>query len=140
VKKVCRTCSAVERDGHWADDPAGAKALRADGGAQLVTCPGCDRIARRRVDGVVVLTSPMLDQHRDEALNLIRNVAERRHKSDVAARIVDIEEAPGRLTVTTTCRHLAERIGKEFEKAHSGSLDIRWPKGEEFVRVSWKRA
>lgn len=138
MTRICRDCDAIEIDGHWTHD-ADALSVAKRKGTDTALCPGCDRVAKHRIDGVVTLTSGMLDEHREDALNLIRNVARRRQGSDVAARIASMEEHPGEIVVTTTDRHLAERIGKEFEKAFAGDLDIQWPKGEEFVRVFWRR-
>jgi NMD protein affecting ribosome stability and mRNA decay len=139
MTSVCPQCSAVRVQGHWSYDDRVLAATLKSGDFESVLCPGCERLAKHRVDGVVTLRSPLLDEHREEALNLIHNVAQKRLAHSVAARIAQIEEGPGEIRVATTEQHLAERIGKEFEKAYSGDLEIQWPKGEEFVRVTWAR-
>lgn len=102
-------------------------------------CPGCERIEKRRVDGIVILQGDFLKRHREDAVNLIHNIAEKRRLKNIAARIFDLVETEGGITVETTDRHLAESIGKEFEKAFHGHLDIQWLKKEEFARVIWRR-
>jgi NMD protein affecting ribosome stability and mRNA decay len=109
-------------------------------GVKELLCPGCERIERRRVDGIVNLQGDFLKEHKHEAMNLIKNVAEKKKRKNVAARIFRIEESVDGIHVETTDRSLAERIGKEFEKAFSGSLDISWLKSEDFVRVNWQRS
>ena len=136
---ICPRCSAVRAAGHWVHDDDRLNEAKRDEGSDSVLCPGCDRLAKHRVDGVVTLRSRMLTEHREEAMNLIHNVADRA-SGNIAARIVDIEDHGAEIQVTTTDQHLAERIGKEFERAFSGELEIQWPKGEEFVRVLWERA
>lgn len=139
MTKICRQCEAIMTNSHWVYDDIAVSTAKRTHRFEYATCTGCERLAKKRVDGIVTLRSPLLDAHRGDAMNLIHNVAERSHTTNVAARIAGIDERKGQITVTTTDRHLAERIGKEFEKAYSGRLDIKWPKGEEFVRVVWER-
>ncbi len=72
-------------------------------------------------------------------MNLIHNEADKRRHKNVAARVVTVEDDADGLVVQTTEHSLAERIGKEFERAFSGVLNIQWLPKEEFVRVTWTR-
>lgn len=137
--KICERCSAVF-DGHkWYDDPEQHSALAKQAEAHVVLCPGDERIAKRQVDGVVSLKGEFLKDHKDEAINLIRNVSSQHRKRNVAARLLEVKDGDGELTIETTEVTLAERIGKEIEKAFSGDLDIDWLQGASFVRVNWHR-
>ena len=57
----------------------------------------------------------------------------------MAARIFEIKREGDGLVIETTDEHLAERIGKEVEKAFKGDLEFKWQKKDRFVRVSWQR-
>ncbi len=135
---LCPKCHAVFDGEKWGYDLEVYDEWKKKGAKQRL-CPGCERIGRRRVDGVVSLHGDFIKTHKNEAMNLIKNVAEKKRRKNVAARIFKIEEKRDRIEVETTDRSLAERIGKEFEKAFSGSLDISWLKSEDFVRVNWQR-
>lgn len=136
---ICSKCMAVF-DGHkWFYDEGEHEKLMRTKGAQLTLCPGHQRIEKRRIDGVVTLKGGFLELHRAEAINLINNVADQQLHRNVAARIFNISQNGNGITVETTEAHLAERIGKEFERAFNGNLAIQWLQDAEFVRVSWQR-
>ena len=88
---------------------------------------------------MVHLRGDFLDTHKEEAKNLIRSVAQKKLHKNIAARIYHIEEKNGEMVIETTDRVLAERLGKEFEKAFSGHLDIQWQHHSDFARVYWTR-
>ncbi|MHB0976406.1 MAG: BCAM0308 family protein [Candidatus Aquicultorales bacterium] len=135
--KICGRCDAVY-DGHkWVEDHRLHESVLKQ--AELTLCPGDERLEKHRVDGVVKLTGGFLRTHRDEAVNLIHNVSEKHAHRNVASRIVEVKEDDGGITVETTEVTLAERIGKEFEKAFSGDLTINWLRDAAFVRVNWHR-
>lgn len=137
---VCQRCSTFHNGHRWSFDQKELELLKKKKvSLKPGLCPGCERIEKRRVDGVVILKGEFLKNHREEAVNLIKNIAEKRRLKNIAARIFDLVEAEDGITVETTDRHLAESIGKGFERAFHGKLDIQWPKKEEFVRVVWKR-
>lgn len=137
--KICGRCSAVY-DGHkWYDDVDLHSELERGGTAEISLCPGDERLEKRRVDGVVTLNGEFLRKHKTEAVNLIHNISEKHRKRNIAARLLEVKEENGGIVVETTEVTLAEKIGKEFERAFSGSLNIDWLHGAEFVRVNWKR-
>ncbi|MCL5291580.1 MAG: BCAM0308 family protein [Actinobacteria bacterium] len=137
--KICERCTAVF-DGHkWYDDPEKHRALARRGAARVALCPGDERLEKRRVDGVVHLSGGFLRGHKEEAVNLIHNISEKHRHRNVAARLFEVKDADGGITVETTEVTLAEKIGKEFEKAFSGDLNISWLQGADFVRVKWRR-
>jgi len=137
--KICPSCYAVCTDQKWEfDEAARAKAMKRNGWEKHL-CPGCERVAKGQVDGVVYLRGDFLNTHREEAKNLIRSVAQKKLHKNIAARIYHIEEGKDEIVIETTDRVLAERLGKEFEKAYSGHLDIQWQHHSDFARVYWTR-
>ncbi|MGQ9475605.1 MAG: BCAM0308 family protein [Actinomycetota bacterium] len=139
MMKICPSCYAVCEGQKWFfDEEARQKAMRGNGWEKHL-CPGCEKVARGKVDGVVYLKGDFLRMHREEAKSLIRSVAEKKLRKNIAARIAHIEEKDDEIVIQTTDRALAERLGKEFEKAYSGRLDIQWQHGADFARVYWTR-
>ncbi|NPV59705.1 MAG: hypothetical protein HPY75_08580 [Actinobacteria bacterium] len=137
--KICPSCYAVCVDQKWDfNEPAREKAMKGNGWEKHL-CPGCERVARGQVDGVVYLRGDFVARHREEVKNLIRSVAQKKLRKNIAARIYHIEEKKNEIVIETTDRALAERLGKEFEKAYSGHLDIQWQHHSDFARVYWTR-
>lgn len=137
--RICPSCYAVCVDQRWEFDEAIREKAMKSNGWEKHLCPGCERVARGQVDGVVYLRGDFLDAHREEAKNLIRSVAQKKLHKNIAARIYHIEEKKDEIIIETTDRVLAERLGKEFEKAYSGHLDIQWQYHSDFARVYWTR-
>lgn len=137
--KICSRCMAVF-DGHkWFYDEGEHERLARTRRAETTLCPGHERIEKKRIDGVVTLKGDFLKDHYNEALNLINNVADKQLHRNVAARVFNMKQNGDGITVETTEKSLAERIGKEFEKAFNGELVIQWLQDAEFVRVNWQR-
>ena len=139
MMKLCSGCNAVFEGRRWIYNENLHKKLSGKSNVELDLCTGCEKIKKKTIDGVVLIKGDFLKKHEDEALNLIHNIAEKKRKRNVAARIFRMRETPEGFLIETTDRALAELIGKEFEGAFSGKLDIRWPEGEKFVRVNWER-
>jgi hypothetical protein len=139
MDKVCPRCNAVYTNLRWSFNDGLLKELKGRKDVERKLCSGCDKIAKRQVDGIVNLKGWFLLQHKKEVLNLIMRVAEARKRTSIAARIINLDDRRDEVTIETTDRHLAERIGKEVEKAFHGKLDIKWLKKEDFVRVNWHR-
>jgi len=138
--KICPECGAIY-DGHrWVTEPS-KELLRklAKSKKEKALCPGCVRIEKQQVEGVVTLKGAFMDSHLDEVENLVNRVAKNGWHQNVSARIFEIKLEGGGLVIETTDEHLAERIGKEVEKAFKGDLKIKWQKKDRFVRVSWHR-
>jgi NMD protein affecting ribosome stability and mRNA decay len=137
-KVICAKCPAVFDGGRWVFNPHEHLRLK-DIKVKESICPGCKRIERQYIEGVVSLKGEFLRKHKTEALNLIRHIAEDYRSRNVAARIYNLRQEEEGIFVETTDLPLAERIGKEFVRAFSGSLEINWLKDARFVRVTWKR-
>jgi len=138
--KVCPKCGAIWDGERWVPEP-GEALLREFGKKQHCTelCPGDLRIEKKQVEGVVTLKGKFLASHREEINNVVARVARDGRKRNVAARILGTEEQNGNLVIETTDEHLAERMGKEVEKAFKGALEIKWQKKDTFARVTWQR-
>lgn len=137
--KICPRCMAVNDGRKWFYDEGEHARLMRTRRAETTLCPGHQRIAKRRVDGVVTLKGRFLRNHYDEAVNLINNIADRQVHRNVAARVYNLRHDGGEITVETTDKSLAERIGREFERAFNGDLLIQWLQDADFVRVNWER-
>lgn len=137
--KICPRCDAVYQNLRWTFDRALHERLKAQKGAEKKLCPGCERVQKRHVDGIVTLRGKFLLDHKKEVLNLIMRIAHARRKAAVEARILNLVDRSTEVEIQTTDRHLAERIGKGLEKAFHGDMSIKWLKKEEFARIVWKR-
>jgi hypothetical protein len=138
--KICPRCGAVY-DGHkWVPEPDDelVKQVKKKS-AKSELCPGDLRLEKGQVEGVVTLKGSFMREHKDDILNLIGRVERNGRSRNVAARIYEMKEDDGEFSIETTDEHLAERIGKELEKAFKGDLEIKWQEKDRFVRVSWQR-
>lgn len=138
-QKICSQCMAVFDGLKWIYDEGEHSKLMRTKKAEVTLCPGHQRLEKRRVDGVVTLKGEFLVSHYDEAINLINNIADKQQQRNVAALVYNMHKNGDGITVETTDTSLAERIGKEFEKAFNGNLAIQWLDDAEFVRVNWSR-
>lgn len=138
--KICPRCGAVY-DGHkWVPEPDDelVKQVKKKS-AKSELCPGDLRLEKGQVEGVVTLKGSFMREHKEDILNLIGRVERNGRSRNVAARIYEMKEDDGEFSIETTDEHLAERIGKEVEKAFKGDLEIKWQEKDRFVRVSWQR-
>ncbi len=128
----CTDCGAVFRRGRWswAEKPQGA---------QGVLCPACRRIRDRLPAGTLTLEGDFIDAHRDELTHLVRNEEQLEKAQYPLHRIMAVDEAPGRVVVTTTDIHLARRIGEAVRRAYQGELGLDYGKDEYSLRAHWRR-
>ncbi|MCW3477110.1 BCAM0308 family protein [Limobrevibacterium gyesilva] len=129
---VCPQCGAVYHEGRWQwrERPAGA---------HEELCQACHRINDAFPAGVVTLTGRFVDAHRDALLHVIRRQEELEKPEHPFNRIMNIEEAPERVVVTTTDIHLPHRIGRALDSAFGGELDFQYDEDGYFLRVDWRR-
>lgn len=138
--KACPKCGAIWDGDRWVPEPDEALLKEFSKKKHLYElCPGDARIEKRQVEGVVTLKGKFLASHKDEINNLVNRVARDGRRRNVAARILETVENDDSLTIETTDEHLAERMGKEVEKAFKGALEIKWQKKSTFARVNWER-
>lgn len=129
---LCPGCGAVFREGRWQWAPAPNAARRE-------TCPACNRIRDGFPAGFVTLDGAFLRSHRDELVQLVRNLEAREKAEHPLQRIIDIAEQNGALVVTTTDIHLARGIGEALHRAYRGELQFHYNEEESLLRVRWSR-
>ncbi len=136
---ICPRCHAISEEKRWFVDEKKYRKLQHRPGVEESLCPGCKRIDEKLYGGEVTLKSPLLVNHKDEALSLIQHTADEARSENPIARVASIEVRDGEIYILTTTRFLAQRIGKEFLKAFHGNLDIDNLPYEKFSRVRWLR-
>ena len=129
----CSDCGAVYRKGRWTWER-----LLPPPPASLV-CPACRRIRDRYPAGEITLGGSFFVAHADEALSLIRNVADAEHRAHPLQKIIAIARRGGKAIVTTTDLHVARRIAHALEDAWGGKLATHYDEGGYFVRIGWER-
>jgi NMD protein affecting ribosome stability and mRNA decay len=128
----CPDCGAVFHDGRWQwkDAPADA---------HETLCPACQRIRDKFPAGFLSLSGDFLAAHEAEIRQLISNHEDREKSEHPLQRVMDIEETPDGLMVTTTDMHLARGIGEALHHAYQGELEFRYNPDQNLLRVSWSR-
>lgn len=129
---VCPECGAVFHEGRW-------QWMAAPAQAHEEMCSACHRIHDKFPAGFVILAGEFFNQHRDELLHLINNVGERAKAEHPIERIMNIEDEPDGVLVTTTDIHLARGIGEALHHAYHGELEFHYNDEENLLRVRWKR-
>ncbi len=130
---VCTACGVVWQDGRWTWG-------QAPQGAHETLCPACQRIRDRVPAAFVALQGAFLDKHKDEILHLIRNAEEAEKAEHPMNRIMGLEtHEDGRIEITTTDSHLARVLGEKLHAAYKGEVDFEYTKGEDMLRVYWRR-
>lgn len=125
---VCPDCGAVFHHGRWQWGTAPAQ-----GHEEL--CPACHRIRDGFPAGFVFVSGAFFAQHRDELLQLVRNVGERAKAEHPLERIMAIEDDDGGVMVTTTDIHLARGVGEALHHAYHGELEFHYNDEEKLLRV-----
>lgn len=128
----CGTCGAVCHLGRW-------QWIEAAPDAHARECPACRRIRDRAPAGWLTLDGAYVARHRTTLVQLARAKADQERSEHPLNRIMEIEEHPDRIEITTTDIHLPRRIGAALERAHDGALTIDFAKDAYEVRVRWHR-
>lgn len=129
----CKGCGIVYRNKRWQIESAPV------GLSGEVLCPACQRIEGQDPAGVVTLSGPYLNQHREEILNTLKQQEAKHREKNPLGRIMEIKEENGDITVTTTEGKLAQKIGREVYKSQRGELHYKWSHDQRMVRVEWTR-
>ncbi|RLA99834.1 MAG: ATPase [Deltaproteobacteria bacterium] len=128
----CPECKAIFHDGRWVW-PRG-NLIR--GEAHL--CPACRRIRDNYPAGEVYLKGKYFKDHREELVNLIKNIVRDEEKNSPMKRLISIKGRDS-LVVTFTDDHLARRVGDAIYRAHKGKIDVKYSDESRFVRIHWSR-
>jgi hypothetical protein len=129
---ACSFCGAIYRNGRWAWGSAPVDAKR-------VTCPACRRAKDRYPAGIVRIGGDYAAQHKDELLNLARNVEQREKAEHPMKRILAVRDDDTEVEITTSDPRLARGIGEALAHAHKGKLDYTFTERENVMRVRWER-
>lgn len=129
---LCPQCGAVFHQGRWQWAPRPAA-------ANEEICPACHRIRDELPAGFAHLTGEFFNQHKDELLHLVRNVAEREGAEHPLERIMGMHDEDIGILITTTSIHLARRIGEALHHAYHGEMEFHYNEEEKLLRVHWRR-
>lgn len=129
---VCSDCGAVYHKGRW-------QWMDAPAGAHDDLCQACHRIKDDYPAGEVTVGGDFLSGHKDEILNLARNLEAQEKGEHPLNRIMSIEESGGETLIRTTDIHLPRRIGEALAHAYEGDLEFSYDEEGYFIRVTWRR-
>ena len=130
---VCPQCGATYHKGRWTWEEI------PDAPTDSQLCQACHRINDRYPAGELAVQGGFLASHKQEILNLARNIEEAEKNEHPLNRIMDIEELDDGLRITTTDIHLPRRIGEALSKAWDGDLDMHYDEDGYFIRLTWRR-
>jgi NMD protein affecting ribosome stability and mRNA decay len=136
---ICTGCKALYWNKRWYLDENESTKLSLDMVKNEVICPACQRVQDNNPAGIVTFRGDYLVEHENDILNAIKNTEEKSRSKNPLARIMEIRKEGNLLTIMTTDDKLAQKLGRDIHKAHSGSLEYKWNKEDSFVRVNWSR-
>ncbi|MEW6544699.1 MAG: BCAM0308 family protein [Nitrospirota bacterium] len=136
---ACQGCHAIFEKKRWHFDEARFAELSRRKEVKLTTCPACQKIRDRYPEGILTLRWAGLAAHRDDVIGLLRKEETRAKGVNPLERIMGIEQDRGEWQVTTTNVKLAQRLGRELERAYRGKARYHWAHGDKLVRVVWER-
>ncbi len=129
---ACPECGALYRNGRWTWG-------KAPSDAHETLCPACHRIRDDYPAGFVTLSGAFPREHREEIVNLARNLEEREKAEHALKRIMAIRDETEDILITTTNPGLARTIGDALQHAYEGELDYQYTEEGNILRVRWKR-
>ncbi len=136
---VCTGCKSLYKNKRWYLEGDELTKISSEMATNEVVCPACQRIRDDNPAGIVSITGDYLVEHEVEILNTIKNEAEKARAKNPLARIMEIRQEGNVMTIRTTDDKLAQKLGKNIYRAHSGNLEYQWSKDNNFVRVNWNR-
>jgi len=128
---VCPVCHAVFKGGRW----QWLESWPTDSHKEI--CQACRRIRDNYPAGLVTMNGDFVKTHRVEVLRLARNEEKAERDQHPLHRIIQVEERPGGVVVSTTDIHLPRRIGEALRRAYKGRLELHYEKESCLVRVNW---
>ena len=138
----CDVCGAVYSDRRWtlAGTPKKSGKHKHWHPQTITICPACMKKREGIAAGFVYVSGEFLPSHRDEIEHLLAEEAARAAVDNPLARIMKLEtEENGRLVVSTTTEHLAQRLGHALEKAFQGEVRYDFSHENKLARVYWRR-
>ena len=137
-RAVCQKCRAIYANKRWYFDNGEARTLMASPRTQKLVCPACQKSRDDYPEGIVTLTWSGLREHEAEIRGLISNVEARAMSVNPLERVMKIVRRRKVLEVQTTNDRLAQRIGRELERAYKGKATCRWAHRDMLARVTWQ--
>ena len=128
----CPTCEAVYTKGRWSWHAAPSA-------TQAVLCPACQRVNDHYPAGFITLKGAFFEAHREELINLVRNVEKREKAEHPLERLMALTDEDDHVLATTTGIHIARRIGEALARSYEGTLAYQYGDGEKTIRVAWER-
>lgn len=129
---LCPKCNASFVNGRWTWK-------KINGKVNETTCPACRRSADNFPAGHIEIKGNFFNEHRDEILNLVRNIEKQEKEDHPLERIMFITDAIDYTLVTTTGVHIARRIGAALARSYSGDFSFQYSKDDKHIRVYWQR-
>jgi hypothetical protein len=136
----CPRCHLVYRSGRWQLQEETTEAVGDTQKSHSSHCPACKREIDRLPAGLLYLSGPYLEQHREEILNIVNNQSTSAAAQRPLQRVMWIEKTKDTTEIATTSSHLAQRIGKAIEDACKGTLTIKHADEAQLVRLYWERS
>lgn len=127
---VCAGCGALHQYGKWSWNQLPNKV--AEG-----LCPACERINNQNPAGYITLTGKFVLENRDEILALVTNVAASELALQPLERLINIENNPDSIEITTTGVIIARQIGYALNIAFQGHLETT-SEEDETIHINWK--
>ncbi|MFC1467470.1 BCAM0308 family protein [Verrucomicrobiota bacterium] len=129
---LCTECGVAFCDGRWTWE----RPYRCQ---NETLCPACRRVREHMPAGEVTISGQFFRAHHDEIMNLVRNIERVESNSHPLERIMEVNDQPESMLVTTTGMHLANGIGRALRSAYKGAMQIEYLDGENYVKVCWTR-
>ena len=132
----CKTCGLIYQKKRWTWN----ENLKNISQIPLILCPACQKIKDNYPEGYLILQGKKyLQQHKEEISHIIQNEADRAKGKNPLQRIMQIIKNDECWTITTTDEKLAQHLGREIYKAHSGQIKYQFGQQNKIARVYWKR-
>lgn len=136
---ICTECRAVYTDHRWTLSRETIKE-KAQPHVLSTTCPTCKKKRDGAPGGYLYLDGQFFLSHRDEVERLIQNEAARAGIENAFDRIMDFDrEDDEMLTVSTTTKQMAMRLGHAVEAAYGGIVNCGFSHDQELARVWWHK-
>jgi NMD protein affecting ribosome stability and mRNA decay len=135
----CRKCGLIYHQKRWVMNQEELERVKGDPSAVKITCPACQKMQDNVPGGYLTLSGDYLLKHESEILELIKNTEEKSRNKNPLGRIMEIRQENNVLTILTTEDKIAQKLGRDIYKAHSGELHYQWSHTEKYVRVNWTR-
>jgi hypothetical protein len=128
---MCPDCGAVYQHGSW-------RWMSPPFGASMLQCPACRRSRDKRAAGYVAIEGEFAHDQRMRIRKLVESLAARQRSRHPLQRIMEIEELPDGLLISTTDVNLAQAIGETLHRAYKGNLEFHYNDEEYSLRVRWQ--